>query len=55
MSPNQDSELIVGLHPVRRALETRPREEFPSYEKIEALLGPVKVVTDDKPKRRRRR
>jgi 5-methyltetrahydrofolate--homocysteine methyltransferase len=37
------------------ALRARPREDFPGYDKIESLLGPVKVVSDERPKRRRRR
>lgn len=37
------------------ALQARPREEAPDQAKIERLLGPVKVVTEEKPRRRRRR
>ena len=43
------------LRTMVEALATRPREPFPDHEKIERILGPVKVVTDDKPRRRRRR
>jgi len=37
------------------ALTARPREAFPSREKVERMLGPVTVVTEDTPRRRRRR
>ena len=37
------------------ALEARPRGEYPSREAVERLLGPVKVVSENRPARRRRR
>ena len=43
------------LRAMAEALAARPRGEFPGYDVIEARLGPVKVVTDEGPRRRRRR
>jgi methionine synthase I (cobalamin-dependent) len=37
------------------AVMTRPRQEFPSYERIERELGPVKIVGADKPRPQRKR
>ena len=43
------------LRTMVEALAARPREASPSREKVERMLGPVKVVTEDAPRRRRRR
>ncbi len=43
------------LRSIVEAVTTRPREDPPDHAKIERLLGPVKVVSNEMPRRRRRR
>jgi methionine synthase I (cobalamin-dependent) len=43
------------LRSMAEALARRPRGPFPDHDTIEARLGPVKVVTEEGPRRRRRR
>jgi len=43
------------LRAMAEALASRPRGPHPDHQTIEARLGPVKVVTEEGPRRRRRR
>jgi 5-methyltetrahydrofolate--homocysteine methyltransferase len=43
------------LRSMAEALARRPRGPFPDHDTIETRLGPVKVVTEEGPRRRRRR
>jgi len=43
------------LRVMAHALATRAREASPDHDKIERLLGAVKVITADRPRRPRRR
>ena len=43
------------LRIMAEALESRPRGAVPDHAAIERLLGPVKIIKESKPKRRRRR
>ncbi len=43
------------LRAMVEALGSHPRQAPPDHAKIEHLLGPVKVVSEDRPRRRRRR